>query len=64
MPTTKSRATYFRERRMKEKHGDTKRVCLEEGCKTVLNRYNLNDCCWAHNTDYIIRNKIKITMLD
>lgn len=64
MPTTKSRAEYNRQRRFDKKHGDTKRVCAEEGCNTVLNRYNLNECCWAHNIDYVIRNGIKVGIGD
>ena len=64
MPTTKSRAEYYRLRRLKAKlnetPAETKRVCAEEGCNTVLNKYNLNECCWAHNTAYVIRNGIKV----
>lgn len=27
---------------------DEGRVCLEDGCGTVLSRYNASDLCWQH----------------
>lgn len=69
MPTIKDRTAYQKQRRERQKleiansnHVGPvkKRICAEEGCTTTLNTYNLNDCCWAHNTDYVIRNGIKV----
>lgn len=54
------RTEYYRKRRFKEKYGDTKRVCAEESCGTVLNSYNFNDCCSLHNFAYVVKNKVKI----
>jgi len=56
---TKSRAQYFRERRMKEKYGNGQRVCAEPECGTILNSYNLNKCCSLHNFRYVVKHKIK-----
>lgn len=64
MPSIKNRAAYYRQRREQASPNyiepTKRRICAEEGCTTTLNTYNLNDCCWTHNTDYVIRNKIKI----
>lgn len=54
------RSQYFRERRFKKKHGNSKRVCAEKGCGTVLNAYNFNECCSLHNFAYVVKHKVKI----
>lgn len=56
---SKSRAQYFRERRMKEKYGNGERRCAEPNCKTILNSYNFNKCCSLHNFAYVVKHKIK-----
>lgn len=54
------RSQYMRERRFKKKFGNTKRVCAEVGCDTVLNSYNFNECCALHNFAYVVKHKVKI----
>jgi len=54
------RSQYMRERRFKKKYGNAKRICAEEGCGTVLNSYNFNECCSLHNFAYVIKHKVKI----
>lgn len=53
------RTQYMRERRMKKKYGNSKRVCAKDGCNTVLNSYNFNMCCSLHHFEYIKKHKIK-----
>lgn len=54
------RSQYYRELRFKKKHGNAKRVCAEIGCGTVLNSYNLNECCALHNFAYVLKHRVKI----
>ena len=54
------RTEYYRELRFKKKYGNAKRICAEEGCGTVLNSYNFNECCSLHNFAYVVKHKVKI----
>ncbi len=60
MPTQNSRSDYHKRRRLEARNKlQGIRRCLEDGCGTILNRYNFNKCCSLHNFEYIKRTKDK-----
>lgn len=54
---TKSRSQYYRDRREQLKNIPNRR-CVHSGCTVKLSRYNYNECCWAHNFEYVKKNRI------
>jgi len=62
VPNNKSRAAYHRDYRRSKKQKKGPRVCAWEGCTTVLNSYNFNECCHAHKLDYAIKYGVKVSL--
>ncbi len=56
------RNAYYKARRRMLKDDGKPRVCAEDGCGTILSRFNFNKCCHLHNFDYIKRNKIQLRL--
>jgi hypothetical protein len=63
-----NRNLYHRNRRLRKKQialgikHDARRICKEAECETILNQYNLNDCCHLHNFQYVRRNKVYVPL--
>ena len=57
-----NRNAYYKSRRRELKAQDAVRTCAEDGCGTVLSRYNYNKCCHVHNFAYVCRNKVHLNL--
>lgn len=45
---------YYEKKERKEHNRTTKRVCVEDGCDTILSRYNDEDICEPCKTERLI----------